>query len=165
MNVDYTKYESWAKSLAVAYNEYLIHIAREDNVITKLCPYQMKEAYKEIYLDILFLSARRLPKGVGKCKVAGITLWRLCKNQFIRNTGMEICNSSDNNHSFNVSLTFVLHNVLNIKDIKEIKTKYKSEFKEIEHLMRKRHINQESVALIFKMICKNLTPNCCEVEE
>lgn len=125
----------------------------------------MKEAYKEIYLDILFLSQRRLPKGVGRCKVAGITLWRLCKNQFVRSTGVEICNGSNNNHSFNVSLTYVLHNILNLKNINEIKSKYKSELEEIEHLMRKRHINQESVALMFKMICKNIDSDCCKIED
>lgn len=130
------------------------------------CKHSVLQSYKELYRDMSFLSTRRLSDGVGRCQLSGIVLWRLYKSNFARYTDETTCNriNSNVNCSFEIALLFILKNILRV-DPCSIKKKYKQEIKELEYQLRNRHINQESIGLMFKIICRaeaTNSSNCCD---
>jgi hypothetical protein len=125
----------------------------EDKIV--YCKNSLLRASQEIYYDINFIQNRRLLKGIGKPKIAGIILWRLYKSNFIRFNTENICDGLSKmiNPLFDILIIFILKNILKLNFVK-IKLKYKQEFEELEYQLRNRHINQESIALFFKVICR-----------
>ena len=106
-------------------------------------------AMREINMDFDFLSTRRcLKNGVSKGKIAGIILFRFIKHPCI----FPRFENEDNPHilfinNF-VALFFVLEYFLNIDNIEDKNNKDKI-IKEIAFSIAFRHINQETLGLIF----------------
>lgn len=127
-----------------------------DSTNLAYCSKAVTKAYKEYANDMNFISTRRLPNGIGRCKLAGIVMWRLYKSNFARYTDDTTCNRDNHieNPTYEITLFYVLQYILRL-DIVSTRDKYFLEFKELEYQLRNRHINQESIALFFKMICKS----------
>ena len=165
MSFDTKLAETFQQRIASDFSFYYNQdIQKNKNLV--YCKHSVLRTYKELYHDMNFISTRRFPDGVGRCKLAGIILWRLCKSNFARYTDDTTCNRINNKHncSFDISLLFVLKTILRIDPIL-IKIKYKQEFEELEYQLRNRHINQESIALVFKVICRaesTADKTCCD---
>jgi hypothetical protein len=146
--------------------EFFYNQSPSNNKNLVYCKHSVLKSYRELCHDMDFISTRRLPNGVGRCKLAGIILWRLYKSNFARYTDDTTCNRINNkiNPPFEIALLYVLKNVLAINPV-QIRSKYKLEFQELEYQLRNRHINQESIALMFKIICRaeqTKDRNCCD---
>lgn len=133
----------------------------------RICIFKIKTIYNEAQTDFNYLKNRRLPEGVGRCKLAGIYMWRLGRGNFLSLDKDYDCQIDKKllHMNFIISLAFVIKHILKIDDATSLFKKYGQEFKELKYQLEHRHTNQELIGLFFKVICKNLEENCCEIEK
>jgi len=161
-------YEIFLEPLLTTYDEYLSSRGIKEDEID-ICHEVLYDVYVNSQLDIQFLTMRRLPNGVGKCKLAAILLFRLTNGRVLRFRDRRLCSHSALRHghpSFDFSLIYVLKYVLDIHQdrIHTLFTLYKKEFDEIEYLIRKRHADTENIGMVFKFICRAEEEFCCDVK-
>lgn len=147
--------EKFHQRLLDTYQLY-INFNQKENENLVYCKTAVLQTYKEIFHDMDFMSIRRLKKGIGRCKLAGVILWRLYKSHFVRFQNETACNRDNSklNPVFEISLLYVLLHVLRINP-ENTREKYTQVLRELEYQIIYRHINQESIALVFKTICQS----------
>jgi hypothetical protein len=137
-------------------NEYCKKKNIKTNLI-QICPYILKNVYKDCHTDFSYLIQRRLPNGVSSSKAAGLFHWRLSRSKFIQYTNEYICiqKSEIRDIAYNVSLLYALKTILKVKNLQILINKYHNEFRELKYILEQRHSTQEMIGLIFSFIVKS----------